>query len=128
MKQKLIISLITVILGLVVIGLLLAGSKRGDVMLTDYSVSEDGSAMTIRVGVASSMGYIRSLKVKQGGDNLYLTFYSTLGLNSKLGAKDEFTLDIGPYCSEIYFYHGDGGYKLVLEKNAENVWNRVRVR
>ena len=126
MKQKLIITMIIVILGLIVLGFLLTGSKRGDVMLTDYSVSEDGSEMTIRVGVASSMGYIRSLKVKQGGDNLYLTFYSTLGLNSKLGAKDEFTLDIGPYCTEIYFYHGDGGYKLVLEKNAENVWNRVR--
>lgn len=126
MKHKIIISVVIVVLGLIVLGLLFTGSKRGDVMLTDYTVSEDGSAMTIRVGVASSMGYVRSLKVKQGGDNLYLTFYSTLGLNSKLGAKDEFNIDIGPYCTEIYFYHGDGGYKLVLEKNTENEWNRVR--
>ena len=101
-------------------------TKRTDVFLTAYSVSEDGSRIHMQVGIASSMGYTRSFRAKQGGFNQYVTFYNTFGgLNSKIGAKNSFVLEIDPMnCDEIYFYHGDGGYTLVLKKDTSTgQWN-----
>lgn len=98
------------------------GGKREDVFLQDYQVSEDGKSMKIKVSVLSSMGYIRGLKVKQGEDNQYVTFYSTFGFNNKFGAKDEFEIELNPTCEEIYFYHENGEYKLVLRKDSDNHW------
>ena len=48
--------------------------------------------------------------------NYYLTFYSTFGINSKLGAKDNFEITLDENVDEIYFYTGNKGYKKVLEK------------
>lgn len=124
MKKKLII--IFIIIALLVSCILATGGKRGDVMLRkECSISEDGRKMTLYVGVASSMGYIRTYKAKQDSDTLYITFYSTFGLNSSIGAKDKFEIDVDPLCQYVYFYSGNQGYKLVLEKNAEtNEWQR----
>ena len=42
------------------------------------------------------------------------------GFNSSIGAKSEYTLKLDPDDTEIYIYRGDGGYELVLQKNAES--------
>lgn len=98
-----------------------------DVFLNDYSISEDGNVMTLKVGVASSMGYVRTMKEKQDEHKVFLTFYSTYGLNSNIGANSEFQIDLKPTINEIYFYRGDSGYKLILQKNEETAeWNIVR--
>ena len=100
---------------------------RTDVFLADYEVSRDGNQVEIRVGIASSMGYTRGFRARQGGFNEYLTFYSAFGgFNSKMGAKDTFILNVDAInCDEIYFYHGDGGYTLVLQKDPlTGQWNR----
>lgn len=102
------------------------GGKRTDVFLQDYQVSEDGKHMKIKVSVSSSMGYIRDLKVKQNGDNQYITFYSTFGLNNKFGAKNEFELELNPTCEQISFYHGDKEYELVLKKSSDNTWVKTK--
>jgi len=57
--------------------------------------------------------------------NYYFTFYSTFGINSKLGAKDTFTIDIDNNVDEIYFYTGGKGYKKVLELNDDGEWVKV---
>lgn len=95
--------------------------KRGDVFLLDYSVSEDGTQLTFHTGIFSSMGYTRGFIDEGGGIKPhYLVFYSTFGgLNSSFGAENEFTLDLDPDDSEIYFNRSDGGYELVLRKDAE---------
>ena len=98
------------------------GGKRTDVFLHDFSVSEDGTKINLKVGVSSSAGYIRTLYVKQGGDNKYITFFSTFGINNKLGSKNEFEIELNPSCEEIFFYNGDGGYKSILQKNADGEW------
>jgi hypothetical protein len=101
------------------------GGKKSDIFLEDYTISKDGSVMTINVGVASSMGYVRTVKEKQDGNKKYITFYSTYGINSNLGAHDEFQIDLKPTINEIYFYRGNDGYTLVLQKNKEtNEWIR----
>ncbi|MEL7650041.1 MAG: hypothetical protein AAGU76_18315 [Sedimentibacter sp.] len=120
---------VVVILLLTAIGFVffITGGKRSDIVLNNYNVSEDGSIMTINVGVASSMGYVRTLKVKEDGDNMYITFYQTYGMNSRIGAKNEFQIDLNPSCKGIYFYRGDDGYALVLQKDDETKeWNLKR--
>ncbi len=102
-------------------------SKRTDVILIDYSVSEDGAEITLECGVASSMGYIRDFINDGGGVKPhYLTFYSTCGgLNSSFGAKNEFTLSLDENDTEIYFNRPGKGYELVLLKNEETgEWER----
>lgn len=128
MKKKTIIVILIIVFVLVGIFILEGFQKRTDVILTNYSLSEDGTKMKLNIAISSSVGYARSLRIKQGGDNKYITFYSTFGfINSKLGAKNEFEIELNPSCTEIYFYKGNGGYKLVLEKNQEtNEWKIVK--
>lgn len=120
--KKVIIILVIIILLVTV--LVVTGGKRTDVALRDFQVSEDGSKITLNTMVTSSAGYTRKLKVKQGGDNKYITFYSTFGINNPIGSKDIFEIDLNSSCEEIYFYKGDGGYRLVLQKES-NEWKLV---
>lgn len=126
--KKLIIFVIMIICTILLFFMTTGFRKRTDVGLINFSVSEDGSVMTLDVTVTSTIGYARAMKVKQGGDNKYITFYSTFGLlNSKIGANSEYELNLNPSCEEIYFYKGDGGYKLVLQKNIDtNQWEMIR--
>lgn len=121
-KKLILISVIAVIVILTASYFIGTGFiERTDVILTDYSVSEDGTQITLNASVSSSMGYIRGFKNNGGGVKPhYLTFYSTFGgLNSKLGAKNEFVLEVNEDDSEIYFNRAGGGYELVLQKNTE---------
>lgn len=97
--------------------------------IAEYTVSEDGSEIGFTVGVGSSMGYVRGFKDEGGGVKPhYLKFYSAWGgLNSAIGAKSEFVMPLDPDDTEIYVYHGDGGYTLILEKNTETgEWLRIK--
>ncbi len=129
MKRKIgVIALLSII---IVVGLLFlsTGGKITNVILTDYSISEDGKVMTLKVAVMSSMGYIRTLKASEEGNTKRITFYSTYGLNSDLGAKNEFQVELNPSCNEIYFYNGKGEYMLILQKNSKtNEWERTLVK
>ena len=101
--------------------------KRTDVVLFDYAVAEDGTAISLGVRVSSSMGYIRGFKDKGGGVKPhYLTFYSTFGgLNSSFGTVNTFVLELDADNTEIYFNRPNGGYELVLQKNADTgEWTR----
>lgn len=124
MKKKKIIIISSVVLVLaIVIGLFLStGGARTDVFLKEFSVDEKCNQMTIKVGVSSSAGYVRKMKQTSGSMNYYYTFYSTFGINSKLGAKDTFEIQLDNNVDEIYFYTGGKGYKKVLEKNANGEW------
>ncbi len=128
MKKRIIIIFLVIIFTFIVVFLLGGLKKRTDVVLIDYFVTEDGKKMKLGITVTSTIGYARDLKVKQCGDNKYITFYSTFGfLNSKFGAKSEYEIELNPSCNEIYFYKGDGGYKQVLQKDEiTNEWKAVR--
>lgn len=124
-NKKILIIIITVIVLLLCVLFLLTGNKRTDVYLKDYEVSSDGKVITLKVGVSSSAGYIRKMKQTSGSMNYYLTFYSTFGINSKLGAKDTYVLEINSNADAIYFYTGNKGYKQVLQKNDNGEWIKV---
>ena len=93
----------------------------------DYTVSEDGSELNFTIGNGSSMGFVRAFRDAGGGVKPhYLKFYGAWGgFNSSLGAKNRFTLHLDPDDTEIYVYHGNGGYDLVLQKDAATgEWQR----
>ena len=123
-KKTLIISIIVVAL-IIICFFTASGGSRTDVFLKDFELSQDGETMTLKVGVSSSIGYIRKMKRTSGSMNYYFTFYSTFGINSRLGAKDTFTIDIDNNVDEIYFYTGGKGYKKVLELNDNGEWVKV---
>ena len=127
MKKKIFLT-IAVIVVLMLLMFICAGfRKRTDVVLFDYSVSEDGSEISLEIQVASSMGYIRGFKDKGGGVKPhYLTFYSTFGgLNSSFGSINEIELELSRDNTEIYFNRPGGGYELVLMKDiATDEWIR----
>ncbi len=102
--------------------------RRSDVALIDYTVSEDGSAMTIHVSVVGSMGYIRGCSAKLGHEDtgLYVTFYSAFGgPNSSLGARDTFTFELPEECERIHFWREGKQYTCVLRKK-HGVWVMVQ--
>ena len=101
--------------------------KRTDVVIGEYTLSEDGETMTVNAGPAGSMGYIREVSVKRDGDRLCMVFYSAFGgLNSSLGAKNQFTFSVSGEVTEIVVYRGEGKYEVVLQKEAETgAWVRV---
>lgn len=128
MKKKIII--ISVLAILVAVAWIIGSGfiKRADVSLVDYSVSENGSEITLQVSVASSMGYVRGfLNNSKEVEVMEMEFYSAFGgLNGSIGAKNEFVTLLNPDCHEIYFYHNDG-FDLVLQKNQDTgEWVRPR--
>lgn len=124
MKKNIIIVGGLIIL-FIAIFLLITGGPRTDVVLGDFRLSRDNSTLTLNVGVASSAGYIRKVKKTSGSMDYYLTFYSTFGINSKLGAKDTFYIKLDNNVHAIYFYTGKKGYKKVLEKNNKEEWVKI---
>lgn len=126
MKKYKYLMIICVVLVIFVL-FLTTGRARTDVYLTDFEVSKDGDKMTLKVNVSSSAGYIRKIKRTSGSTNGYYTFYSTYGINSKIGAKDTFEIELDENMDEIYFYTADKGYKLVLAKYfPTQEWQMIR--
>lgn len=127
MKKKVILTVAIIV---VLIASFLIGTgfmKRTDVILFDYTVAEDGSAISLGIQVSSSMGYVRGFKDNGGGVKPhYLTFYSTFGgLNSSFGAVNSFVLELDKDDTEIYFNRPNGGYELILVKNVDTgEWKR----
>lgn len=128
--KKVVIGIVSVFLIVFISLFLLTGGERADVVLHSFEVSADGKIMTMNVGISSSVGYIRKMKQTNNymePDLVFLTFYSTFGINSKLGAKNTFTLEIDSNADEIYFFKGNNGYNKVLEKDKETgEWNIVK--
>ena len=119
-KIKIIIPIIIIII--LILFLLTGLSPRYDVFLKSYKVSSDGNIITLKVGLAGSAGYIRSVKEELKGDNHYLTFYPTFGINTKLGSEEYFDIKINSNAEKIYFTVDNNEYKLILEKDETNNW------
>lgn len=123
---------VTWIIGIVLILAIVyfAGSgfiKNTSTFISGYNVSADGKEITLIVGVSSSMGHIRDVKVRQQyGGKLYLECYSAFGgLNGSIGAKDTFKFSLDEDTSGIAVYRGPNCYEEVLVKNADGTWQRA---
>ena len=125
---KIILSILVILFALVVILFIGTGfTKNPSVVIREYSVNEEGNELHFTVGMQHSIGYTRGYKNKGGGvKSHYLNFYNTFGvINSSWGAKFDYVLELDEDDTEIYFNRTDGGYELVLQKNAETGnWER----
>ncbi len=96
---------------------------RKDVVIYDFSVSDDGSFINIKAGVSSSAGYIRAVKNVSDNEEIKdLQFYSAFGgINGKTGSRESFDIPITDKVREIYI-----GGQLILYKNEDTgLWERV---
>ena len=117
---------------IILIGIWLVGTgfiKQSSAFINSYSVSNDGSVMTIDVGLGSSVGYIRKVNIhNQEGGKLCLDFISAFGgINGSIGAKSRFEIPIDKYCQEIAIYRSNNQYETVLKKDIDSdKWIRVK--
>ena len=104
--------------------------KQGGVYIGDYSVSADGTELTVRVGVASSIGYVRKLSAaQQHGGKLYLDCYAAFGgINGAWGAKSQYTIPLAPDTETVALYRSPGCYEPVLVKDSAGVWQRASLQ
>ena len=121
-RKNIILGIIIFIITCIICYIIYSGRIRDDVVLLSYQSNNDN--ITLKVDVSSSTGYIRKMKVKAKGSNYYLSFYSTFGINNKVGSKDTFTINVPKNVNEIYFTEGNK-HKLVLLKNEDNEWIQI---
>jgi len=126
MKKKILIFISVVVVLTLILFIGTGFTKNPKVVIKDYSVSEDGKKLIFSIGIPDSIGYTRGFKNKGGGvKSHYLNFYNTFGvINSSLGAKFDYVLELDADDTEIYFNRTDGGYELVLQKNEKGIWVR----
>lgn len=100
--------------------------KRTDVCLQDFSVSEDGSVITIKTSLSGSMGFIRDMETETIGQEIHCSFYRAFGgLNSGIGSKNIFEIKLDDSIEKIYFDRGTESDIVVLERDAAaNAWRR----
>ena len=98
--------------------------KQGSTYISDFSVSEDGTEITIKVQVSNSVGYIRKVSEhQQKGERLYLDCYSAFGgINGSIGAKEEFIIKVSEETKVIAVDRNANCYEEVLKKNELNEW------
>ena len=96
--------------------------KRTDVYLQDFSVSEDGSVITMQMFTTGSTEYIRAMESKQIHNEIHCSFYRAFGgLNSGFGAKNRFEINLESFANsaESIYLDRAGLDQLVLEQDAE---------
>ena len=118
--MKILVAAAAVLIVLAVCFLILGG-KRDDVMIEDFSVSADGSEMTVHAGVFSSAGYLRKINVSYDDHAVMVDFYSTFGINNPVGAEDTFVIPLKPDSENIFFNRGND-YYAALAKDADGRW------
>ena len=103
-------------------------NKIPSAYIGEYSISEDGRKITMNIGVASSIGYIRKAAAKQQrGGKLYIDCYSAFGgINGRIGAKTSFTLPLDEDTELIAIYRNTNCYEEVLRKDADGVWRYIK--
>lgn len=119
-KTKILVAAAAVLIVLAVCFLILGG-KRDDVMIEDFSVSADGSEMTVHAGVFSSAGYLRKINVSYDDHAVLVDFYSTFGINNPVGAEDTFVIPLKPDSENILFNRGND-YYAAFAKGEDGQW------
>jgi hypothetical protein len=118
-KMKILVA--AAVLIVLAVCFLILGGKRDDVMIEDFSVSADGSEMTVHAGVFSSAGYLRKINVSYDDHAVMVDFYSTFGINNPVGAEDTFVIPLKPDSENILFNRGND-YYAAFAKDKDGQW------
>lgn len=120
-KNRKVIFVVMIVILTAAMGFLCLGGRRDDVMIGDFSVSADGSEMTVHAGVFSSAGYLRKINVSYDDHAVMVDFYSTFGINNPVGAEDTFVIPLKPDSENILFNRGDN-YYAAFAKGEDGQW------
>ena len=122
-KNRKVIFVVMIVILTAAMGFLCLGGKRDDVMIEDFSVSADGSEMTLKAGIAGSAGYLRKAKVRYDDEykTVLVDFYSTFGINNPVGAEDTFVIPLKPDSENILFNRGND-YYAAFAKGEDGQW------
>ena len=120
-KNRKVIIIVMIVILTAAMGFLCLGGNRHDVMIGDFSVSADGSEMTVHAGVFSSAGYLRKINVSYDDHAVMVDFYSTFGINNPVGAEDTFVIPLKPDSENILFNRGDN-YYAAFAKGEDGQW------
>lgn len=120
-KNRKVIFIVMIVILTAAMGFLCLGGKRDDVMIEDFSVSADGSEMTVHAGVFSSAGYLRKINVSYDDHAVLVDFYSTFGINNPVGAEDTFVIPLKPDSENILFNRGND-YYAAFAKGEDGQW------
>ena len=122
-KNRKVIFVVMIVILTEAMGFLCLGGRRDDVMIEDFSVSADGSEMTLKAGIAGSAGYLRKVKVRYDDEykTVLVDFYSTFGINNPVGAEDTFVIPLKPDSENILFNRGDN-YYAAFAKGEDGQW------
>lgn len=120
-KNRKVIFVVMIVILTAAMGFLCLGGRRDDVMIEDFSVSADGSEMTVHAGVFSSAGYLRKINVSYDDHAVMVDFYSTFGINNSAGAKNEFVIPLKPDSENILFNRGNN-YYAAFAKGEDGQW------
>lgn len=122
-KNRKVIFVVMIVILTAAMGFLCLGGRRDDVMIEDFSVSADGSEMTLKAGIAGSAGYLRKAKVRYDDEykTVLVDFYSTFGINNPVGAEDTFVIPLKPDSENILFNRGND-YYAAFAKDADGRW------
>lgn len=122
-KNRKVIFVVMIVILTAAMGFLCLGGKRDDVMIEDFSVSADGSEMTLKAGIAGSAGYLRKAKVRYDDEykTVLVDFYSTFGINNPVGAEDTFVIPLKPDSENILFNRGND-YYAAFTKGEDGQW------
>lgn len=122
-KNRKVIFVVMIVILTAAMGFLCLGGRRDDVMIEDFSVSADGSEMTLKAGIAGSAGYLRKVKVRYDDEykTVLVDFYSTFGINNPVGAEDTFVIPLKPDSENILFNRGDN-YYAAFAKGEDEQW------
>ncbi len=95
------------------------------IFVEDYSVSDDGSAITLTVANASSMGFVRTLHAKEDSGTLNLTPIAAFGsINGRILACNTFTFPLSEDTTIIAFYRGKDCFETTLLQDETGAWVR----
>ena len=122
-KNRKVIFVVMIVILTAAMGFLCLGGRRDDVMIEDFSVSADGSEMTLKAGIAGSAGYLRKAKVRYDDEykTVLVDFYSTFGINNPVGAEDTFVIPLKPDSENILFNRGNY-YYAAFAKGEDGQW------
>ena len=122
-KNRKVIFIVMIVILTAAMGFLCLGGRRDDVMIEDFSVSADGSEMTLKAGIAGSAGYLRKAKVRYDDEykTVLVDFYSTFGINNPVGAEDTFVIPLKPDSENILFNRGNN-YYAAFAKGEDGQW------
>jgi len=120
-KQTILVLLIVI---LAIASLIGSGfAKKTDVILYEYTVSEDGTNLEFVATTTSAFGRSRGYEEEVMDGSHYLTFYRTFGFFGFHASEIYYDMPLTQEDTAIYFNRPDGEFELVLEKDpATGEW------